>query len=149
MAKKTQEERDEFLAALPPPPAGVQLDGLEDIPEPGGHPYVIGPSLVAFAADKCGGILNDATIERAERAGVRCCMQGCTLPYSAHKSILVLFVSLPPGTPKLQNLKDVPGLHEYLLSIQERCDAFGIEGFGFPIRKAVSTETPPAEIPPG
>lgn len=139
MTHKTDKQRAEFLAALPAPPNGIRLTALEYYPGPAGHFYCITPRHVEYAADYCSGMLGEAAIAGAERTGAKCGVKGCTLPYSAHTQDLVLLVSLPlDSAPK--DLNAVPGLHAYLLEIKERCDAFGIAGFGFPHHGAPVSE---------
>lgn len=139
MPNKTDKQRSEFLATLPAPPNGIRLTELAYYPGPAGHFYCITARHVTYAADRRCGMLDETAIKGAERQGAKCGVKDCGLPYSAHKQDLVLLVSLPlDSAPK--DLNAVPGLHAYLLEIKERCDEFGIDGFGFPHHGAPVSE---------
>lgn len=73
------------------------------------HPYCITPRHIPNG----GGILNESTIEDAERRGAKCCICKGKLPFSEHKQAILVAVRFEG------ELKDTPGLKEYLLSIKE------------------------------
>lgn len=126
---------DDILSQLPAPPEGLRLMKVEKLFLP--HPYCIGAKHVAHAADHFSGMLGEAAIADGEKQGIiceTCKARGEHLSYKDHETSLTLFVEIPP-IPRLEHLKDVPGLHEYLLSIKEQAERLGIQGFAFPSRK--------------
>jgi hypothetical protein len=125
--------------AIPPVPEGSTFVLQRVVTHTTPHPYCIGPGHVGVAADEFGGILGEAALDEAERQGIYCQMvvRGsygkCGLPRHEHKTELSLLIETPVKLEK--NLKEVPGLHEYLMSIKDVAEAAGITGFGFPHRK--------------
>ena len=93
------------------------------------HPYCITPKHVAVAADHHSGILDDGAVEDAERRGAKCGVRGCNLGYREHETAILVQVDDD------RELKDVPGLKEYLLSIKERAEADKVAGFAFKQKK--------------
>lgn len=89
------------------------------------HPYMIGARHVGWAADHHCGLLGEAAIEDAEKHGIHCATQGCRLSYKEHETALLI------GTKFHGQLKDAPGLNEYLLSIKPLCEADHYVGFAF------------------
>ena len=97
------------------------------------HPYCITPKHVAYASDHCSGMLGVDAIRGAEKHGAVCdtCKQigkqhGTPyLKYDEHKQALLVEVKFKG------ELKDAPGLQEYLLSCKEMCEADGFVGFAF------------------
>ena len=86
------------------------------------HPYCIGTRHVVEAADHFCGMLG--------KKGIRCAMKfkdggRCQLAYEQHETALLIEVNHPG------ELKDVPGLNEYLLSIKEMCIKDGFAGMAF------------------
>lgn len=112
-------------------PTTAQFKCCDEIGIP--HPYMIMPRHVAYAADHHGGILDMTAIEGAERAGAKCgiCMdlsrqEGFPiLPWREHHKGLLIEVYDD------RELKDIPELHGYLLSIKEMAEADGFFGFAF------------------
>ena len=92
------------------------------------HPYCIGTSHINFANEGYRlGILSEDVIEEGERLGkVKCAVVGCNLPYKDHKSDRVLFLKVKGE----QELKDVPGLQDYLKELAEIVKD-EIDGFAF------------------
>lgn len=94
------------------------------------HPYMISSRHVVHAADHFSGRLGEAAIDSAEKHGIYCeiCRKkGQIMPHSEHKQALLVKVN----DPEKRELKDVPNLDEYLLSIKEKCEADGFVGFAF------------------
>lgn len=64
------------------------------------HPYMIGPSHVAWAADHWGGGLSEECIRDGEKRGVVRCYNSppregrCNIPYDEHTSDRVVFLQL-------------------------------------------------------
>lgn len=141
MTQKTESECAEFIRTLPPPPEGLQLLSIHSVPDPdcrAQHFYTIGNQHVAWAADHFGGMLGEEAIADAEKNGIHCYHQEgygrgrCQLPYSEHKTVLTLFIQVPPHAG---DLNQVPGLGKYLASIKQVSEEFGVKGFGLPMRK--------------
>ena len=129
-----QPEHQKILDAISPPPAGASfsLVKVDTVAQP--HPYCITPKHVAAASDHFGGMLGAAAIEYAEQHGARCDIcrqQGRFLSYKEHTSDLTLFIGVPVKLQK--SLDEVPGLHQYLMSIKEKAESLGITGFAFPL----------------
>lgn len=91
------------------------------------HPYCIGSRHVGWAADHFSGLLGKEAILDAERHGIKCCTCKGKLSYEQHEQALLVAVN----DPENRELKDVPGLQEYLLSIKEQCEKDGYAGFAF------------------
>lgn len=134
------EKEQKAFDALPKPPEGSTFTLLKVITNTTPHPFMIGPRHVAIAADQFGGMLSDAALDAAYSAGYGCQMPTerghgpkCGLSHRDHKSELVALIETPFKLKS--NVKEVPGLHEYLLSIKETAEKAGIAGFGFPHRK--------------
>lgn len=89
------------------------------------HYYCITPRHVEYAADHCGGVLGREAILAAEKHGAKCGICKGRLTYAEHETALLVAVK---GT---RELKDVPGLHEYLLECKPLCEADGFAGFAF------------------
>lgn len=92
------------------------------------HPYCITPKHVAYAADHYGGMLGEDAIQALESKHGRgiCGVRGCTLRREDHKPVLLLGVDDPA-----EDLKDVPGLQEYLLQIKPLLEEDGYDGVAF------------------
>lgn len=89
------------------------------------HPYCIGSKHVVYASDHNGGILSEAAIIAAEKRNIYCETCKGKLSYAQHEQALLVAVKSD------KELKDVPGLHEYLLQIKSMCEADGYAGFAF------------------
>lgn len=93
------------------------------------HPYCIGPGHVGHAADNFSGILGQAAIESAEKAGIHCdiCAKAHRktgariLEYSEHEQALLVKVKIDDN-----NL-----LKNYLLEIKDMAEKDGFSGFAF------------------
>lgn len=95
------------------------------------HSYCIGAKHIAFAADHAGGILNEDTIERAERAGATCRTCRGNLKWKDHKVALLVACELPMGDPDNAD-KVHPELYAYLLACKEKLTSeTEYEGFAF------------------
>jgi hypothetical protein len=105
---------------------------IDTIPVP--HPYCIGARHLAESKSFYLDI--EEAIEEAERRGARCCT--CkelfrkgkipkVLTYKEHKQALLIEVR----DPEDRDLKEVPGLQEYLLSIKEQTEKDGFAGWTF------------------
>lgn len=92
------------------------------------HLYCIGSRHVVHASDHFGGMLGEAAIESAEKAGVKCGMRGCTLSYKQHEKALLIACDEPLTD---HAGKAHPELHAYLLKIKEQATAEGFAGFAF------------------
>lgn len=91
------------------------------------HPYCITPKHIEYS----NGILDEISIERAERMGARCgiCVKDFNnkiLSYKEHESLVTLFIAVPQN----KDLNLIEGLHDYLLEIKEM--NLEIDGFAFP-----------------
>ena len=95
------------------------------------HPYCITGGHVAYVSDHFSGMLSNESIREAEKhkyknhKPIKCGVKGCNLSYDEHKQALLIEVK------SKEELKDVPGLREYLLSIKEMAEADGYAGFTF------------------
>lgn len=89
------------------------------------HPYCIGPHHVAVASDHHSGMLTREAIEDAEKRGHFCCICKGKLRYAEHETALLI------GVKFKGELKDAPGLRDYLLSIVEMSKADKMAGFAF------------------
>jgi len=87
------------------------------------HPYCIGPKHVGYAADHCSGLLGKDAIIEAEKHNAHCMVKGCTLTFEEHKQGLIVEVKSD------KDLNDIPELIEYLLSIKDRTEKDGFDGF--------------------
>ena len=103
------------------------------------HPYCITPKHVHVAAEYFTGVLSKEAIIRAEQLGAVCgtCRENSkrgidqgVLSYKAHETMNALQVVLPNDHPK--NLKEIPGLEQWLLSINAKAESWGVQGFVFP-----------------
>jgi len=96
------------------------------------HPFMITQHHVGFAGDNYGGMLNQSTFENyeKEKGGASCGVRGCNLMYHEHEQALLVEVDSD------QELNEVEGLQEYLLSCKKQCEADGFAGFAF-IKKEV------------
>jgi len=93
----------------------------DTIPVP--HPYCITPKHLG------GSMYLDAhAIKDAESHGAHCGIRGCKLSFDEHKSALLIECDFDG------EVKDIPGLQDYLLSIKDMTNADGYVGFAF-IRK--------------
>lgn len=86
------------------------------------HPFCITHHHVAYAHDHHCGML---TPEAVDESGAPCGVPGCQLKFSQHEKVLLLEVA------SNEDLKNVPGLHEYLLEIKEMATKDGYAGFAF------------------
>ncbi len=91
------------------------------------HPFCITSKLVVYASDNHGGILGSTAIEEYEAKTSRpsCGMKGCTLFYKEHETALVVEVDDD------RELKDIPGLQEYLVECKPICEKDNYAGFAF------------------
>lgn len=91
------------------------------------HPFCITPKHVAHASDNHYGMLGKAVIEELEQKTKKplCGMKGCNLWFHEHKQALLVEVD------DKRELKDIPELHPYLLSIKEQAEQDGFAGFAF------------------
>jgi len=89
------------------------------------HPYCVGTKHVVHASENYNGILNERSIESAEKNGARCEVKGCELSYAEHKTGLLIAVK------DSRELNDIPELQDYLLSIKDMAEMDGIVGFAF------------------
>ena len=55
------------------------------------HPYCITSRHVGHASDNFSGILGEAAIKSAEKAGARCGVRGCNLSYEEHEKVLLIY----------------------------------------------------------
>lgn len=95
------------------------------------HTYCIGPKHVEFAADHASGILNENTMERAERAGAKCMTCRGNLKWKDHKVGLLVECLIPMGDPN-DAKKGHPELHAYLLACKAKLTSeTEYEGFAF------------------
>ncbi|MDP2160429.1 MAG: hypothetical protein Q8K02_08110, partial [Flavobacterium sp.] len=76
------------------------------------HSYCIGAKLVGHTSNHFGGILGEAAIISAEKAGIYCDICKGKLSYKEHKTALLVQVD------DKRELKDIPELKEFLLSIK-------------------------------
>jgi len=83
------------------------------------HPPCITGKHVGYAHDH-GGILSESAFDSSP-----CGVTGCNLKYREHKHILLIRVKFNG------EVKDVPGLQEYLMSINERAEKDGYVGYAF------------------
>jgi hypothetical protein len=125
---------EEKLKALPAAPESApfklaQITSVNHKP----HPYVIGSRHVVHASDNFGGMLGESAIEHGERKGIHCAHPGCTTAFKNHTSDLVCFIEVSREYPELKN---VPGLQEYLKSIADKATELHIDGFAFTKAKA-------------
>jgi hypothetical protein len=120
--------------AQPPEGSAFRIVGVRAHSDP--HPYCIGTRHVAYAADHCGGRLNENAIERAEKDGAHCGVSGCYISYRDHKTTHALHIAITDN----HDLNAVPGLHAYLLTIKDAATALGIDGFAFPTEKQIQAE---------
>lgn len=96
------------------------------------HPYCITPKHVGVASDQFCGRLSDDAIAAAEEQGAKCGICKGKLSYEQHETALLVEVSDD------RELKDIPELHPYLLSIKDMCEKDGFAGFAFKQRKTPS-----------
>ena len=90
------------------------------------------PPILAFQHLRCDAdlpheplaVIAHAIIE-AEKNGARCDICKGKLSYKEHEIALLVEVS------DSRELKDIPELQEYLLSIKEQCEKHGFAGFAF------------------
>lgn len=82
------------------------------------HPYTIGPKHLEASS----GILDESVCRR-----VPCAHPYCSTSYEnhTHETVAVIQVSADG------ELADVPGLHDYLLSVKAKAEELGIDGFVF------------------
>lgn len=117
---------------MPQVPEGVafQLCKIESVAMP--HPYCITPMHVAYAADKCCGMLDADAIRNAEKFRGACCdtcrHRGENLSYDEHENLVTLFIEVPT-----HELNSVAGLHTYLFNNKAEFESKGIQGFAFPL----------------
>jgi hypothetical protein len=117
----TNAERLAALKALPLP-VGAQFS-IHEVTNANHkpHPYTIGQRHME-EAQKHGGIIGEAVCSK-----VRCAHPGCSIGYKEHTSESVCFIQVTaPG-----ELKDVPFLQEFLVSIKDKANELGISGFAF------------------
>ena len=95
------------------------------------HPFMIGSKHVVHAADHFSGMLSKFAIEDLERIKDKpsCEHPGCNLRYDEHEQALL--VAVKSDLP-LDELGKAGGqLHNYLMSIKDRCEDDGFAGFAF------------------
>ena len=117
----TNAERLATLKALPLP-AGAQFS-IHDVTNANHkpHPYTIGQKHMT-EAQKHGGVIGEAVC-----AKVGCAAPGCGLSYKEHTSDIVAFVQVTAQG----ELKDVPFLQDFLVSIKDKANELGVAGFAF------------------
>ncbi len=93
------------------------------------HPYCITPKHVAYASDHWGGMLGKDAIRESEEHGARCDICKGKLSFDEHKQALLVQVSDD------RELKDIPELKDYLLSIKGMATKDKMEGFAFTQKK--------------
>jgi hypothetical protein len=135
MPAETQEAPLPVLEDMPQPPEGstFSLEKIDKVSIP--HPYCITPKHVEWASDHCGGMLTkDAIREAEQKHGAACdiCRKSGRgiMSIDEHETQVTLFIRVPQRLRA--NLKEIPGLHEYLIAHKEAMEAKGIQGFGFP-----------------
>lgn len=90
------------------------------------HPYCITPKHVAYASDNCSGMLTAQAIrDSEEKARAKCGICKGELTYDEHEQALLVEVD------DKRELKDIPELKDYLLSIKEQAEQDGFAGFAF------------------
>lgn len=89
------------------------------------HPYCIGSRHVAHAADNFSGMLSKEAIIDGEKIGIKCETCNGKLSYEEHETALLIEVKFKG------ELKDAPGLKDYLKSIVAMCEADHYAGFAF------------------
>jgi hypothetical protein len=93
------------------------------------HPYCITPIHVEVASKHHGGMLGEAAIKDAERTyGGRCGICKGKLKFNEHETALLVACK---GELKDEEGKASPELHQYLLSIKDKCEEDGYAGFAF------------------
>lgn len=104
------------------------------------HPYCLTPKHIAVASDQFNGRLGKEAILAAEEQGARCdiCKKKARnysdiLTFEQHETALLVEVADD------RQLKDIPELHPYLLSIKDMCEKDGFAGFAF---KQARTKSP-------
>jgi len=96
---------------------------IDTIPVP--HPYCITPKHVVFASHNHCGILGELAITEGEKQGIFCGICKGKLSYKQHETALLVQVD------DKRELKDIPGLKKYLMSIKDMCEKDGYAGFAF------------------
>ncbi len=89
------------------------------------HPYCLTPKHVAYASDHHSGMLTKHAIVESEKHGARCDICKGDLKYEEHEQALLIEVG------DSRELKDIPELKDYLLSIKEQAEKDGFVGFAF------------------
>lgn len=95
------------------------MDGNYKVDGINGHPFTIGPKHVEHAADKCGGILGEHTLN-----AIHCAHPRCARPFHAHTSEKILLVNL------CRNLENKEAGNA-LFAIKEEMERDGLTGVGF------------------
>lgn len=83
------------------------------------HPYMIGPSHVAYASDYNGGIINESVIN-----DVKCAYPGCNLLYDHHTYDRVMFLELKRDCTSKE-------INDVLLELKEKMVEDDIDGICF------------------
>ena len=82
------------------------------------HPFCITPRHVAYAADHCGGRLNEKAASKHP-----CGMKGCNLTYEMHETALLIACH--------KDIKNNEELKSYLLKIVAEAESNNYAGFAF------------------
>lgn len=134
---------EEKLAKITPPESKeyelMSVDQINHRP----HIYCLTPKHIEHCADNHSGILTEAAIDDAEKAGVHCGMfvmpngdtynsrksgsVPCTIPRADHKCDTVLFIKALADKP----VGELEGINEYLVSIKYELAELGIDGAAF------------------
>ena len=125
------EEKQIDIKDLPQPPDGsvFKIERIEQLSLP--HPYCITPRHVAYAADKCGGILGKEAMEGAEADGATCGICKGKHKFKEHEVVNSLIITVPQN----DDLNAIVGLHTYLFANKQAFVDKGIDGFAFPTAK--------------
>jgi len=91
------------------------------------HPYCIGAKHVEIAADRFGGMLGEAAIEAAEKAGAKCGICKGQLSYAEHETAIVIGCKANGAG---EDGKAVPELQQYLLKLKPLVEGH-YAGFAF------------------
>ena len=122
--------------ALPPIPEGSTFTMGEVYEFIAPHPYCIGPRHIEYASKHTGGLLSDDAIMRSERVGAKCCVPHCEVKYADHELQIALALVVEQNT----DLASIPGLKDYLTTIQPGCTSLGINAFVFPTPADIARE---------
>lgn len=114
------EAKDERLAKYP---KTAQFEVVDTIGVP--HPYCITPKHVGWASDHWGGRLGKEAIRDSEKNGARCDICKGKLSYDEHETAILIEVR------DNRELKAIPELKDFLLSIKEMTEKDKFVGWAF------------------